>query len=224
MPIGSEQLRARFIQLANQTSVDIWIAGVNAAQGSTFDNVAIVEIGSNFIRVTNQAGTINAIVPMLPISSVDDAAGPGATPVVNTQSLRSRLIQFVRQFTIDIYVTGTPNPAITNATVTEVGSDYILVNGTAGGVALTNVYLPLQLLAGFDSNTATVNNPNITSTDFRAVLVELSVSNSNVIINLGGRLIAAPVQIVEVQSNFIRLNNTEQTVAPIFWIGTVQRL
>ncbi|WP_404449832.1 hypothetical protein LG307_08650 [Sutcliffiella horikoshii] len=220
MPIGSDQIRKRLIQLANQTAISIWIAGVATNQGATFSNVVIREIGSDYIRVTT--ATTNTIVPILPISSIDDVAGDGTTPSLTTRTLRSRLIEFFRETTVDIFVTGTVTPAVTNARVTEVGSDYIIVN-----VAGVNTYLPLTLLAGFRANTPITNTPTVISRDFRDVLVELSALNSNVIMNLGGRVVgtlAAPVNIIEVQSNFIRLNNSAQTVGTIFWIGSVTRL
>ncbi|MCM3616456.1 hypothetical protein M3936_02565 [Sutcliffiella horikoshii] len=222
MPIGSDQIRKRLIQLANLTAVDIWIAGVN--NNPTFPNAVIQEVGSDYIRVTiTSAGTTrNIIVPILPISSIDDVGGAGVTPTIVSRGLRSRLIEFVGDFTIDIFVTGTTTPAALNVLVTEVGSDYII--GNVGGV---NTYLPLTLIAGFRANTAITNTPTVNSRDFRDVLVELSALNSSVIINLGGRVVGtvqAPVNIVEVQSNFIRLNNSAQTVGTIFWIGSVTRL
>ena len=128
--------------------------------------------------------------------------------------------------TINIYVTGTTAvpAALVGVRVTEVGSDYIYVTQAATGL---NTYLPLTLLAGYEPVTSAPNTLTVNSRDLRDVLVELSALNSNVIISLGGRVVGtvqAPVNIVEVQSNFIRLNNSAQTVGTIFWIGSVTRL
>jgi hypothetical protein len=214
--IQSRTLRSRLIQQARQSAVDVWLLGATAR---SFENVPIREVGADYIRVNNNG--INALVNLALLGSLDNAAGTGVTPQVTSENFRSRIIEFARQFTVDIYIPGVAAASYTDVTIREVGSNYIRF--TTENPAIPNVYLPFPALAAIEQNgvLANPNIPVVTSRDFRSILIELAASDTSFLsLIIGGRSFLG-VQIEEVQSEFVRINNAAQTKIPILDIVSI---
>lgn len=211
--IQSRTLRSRIISLASENLVDVYITG-NAV--TPFFSVSIREVGGNFFRVSNGT-TINALINLFAVGSIDNAIGAGITPEVNSTDFRTRVIDFARVFTVDIYVPGLAAPFLTNVTIREVGSDYIRVTS-----ATVDRYVPFTTIAAIDQNSILVltNTPTVTSRTIRSVLITLA--NGDVVVDLivAGRVFLN-VQIDEVQSDYARINNTAQTKFPLLDIVSV---
>lgn len=211
--IQSRTLRSRIISLASENLVDVYITG-NAV--TPFLSVSIREVGGNFFRVSNGT-TINALINLFAVGSIDNAIGAGITPEVNSTDFRTRVIDFARVFTVDIYVPGLAAPFLTNVTIREVGSDYIRVTS-----ATVDRYIPFTTIAAIDQNLILVltNTPTVTSRTIRSVLITLA--NGDVVVDLivAGRVFLN-VQIDEVQSDYARINNTAQTKFPLLDIVSV---
>ncbi|MBH0161168.1 MAG: hypothetical protein ACQET8_00600 [Bacillota bacterium] len=211
--IQSRTLRSRIISLASENLVDVYITG-NAV--TPFFSVSIREVGGNFFRVSNGT-TINALINLFAVGSIDNAIGAGITPEVNSTDFRTRVIDFARVFTVDIYVPGLAAPFLTNVTIREVGSDYIRVTS-----ATVDRYIPFTTIAAIDQNLILVltNTPTVTSRTIRSVLITLA--NGDVVVDLivAGRVFLN-VQIDEVQSDYARINNTAQTKFPLLDIVSV---
>lgn len=211
--IQSRTLRSRIISLASENLVDVYITG-NAV--TPFFSVSIREVGGNFFRVSNGT-TINALINLFAVGSIDNAIGAGITPEVNSTDFRTRVIDFARVFTVDIYVPGLAAPFLTNVTIREVGSDYIRVTS-----ATVDRYIPFTTIAAIDQNSILVltNTPTVTSRTIRSVLITLA--NGDVVVDLivAGRVFLN-VQIDEVQSDYARINNTAQTKFPLLDIVSV---
>jgi hypothetical protein len=214
--IQSRTLRSRIIPLASENLVDVYITG-NAV--TPFFGVSIREVGGNFFRVSNGT-TINALINLFAVGSIDNALGAGITPEVNSTDFRARVIDFARVFTVDIYVPGLAAAFLTNVTIREVGSDYIRVTN-----ATVDRYIPFTTIAAIDQNLilVTTNTPTVTSRTIRSILITLA--NGDVIVDLivAGRVFIG-VQIEEVQSDYARINNTAQTKFPLLDIVSVDVL
>jgi hypothetical protein len=215
--IQSRTLRSRIIPLASENLVNVFITGNNA---TPFSSVSIREIGGNFFRVFNAATGINALINLFEVGSIDNAAGAGITPEVNSIDFRDRIIEFARVFTVDIYVPGLLVPFLTNVTIREVGSDYIRVTS-----ATVDRYVLFTSIAAVDQNLilVTTNTPTVTSRTIRSVLITLA--NGDVIVDLivAGRVFNG-VQIEEVQSDYARINNAAQTKFPLLDIVSIDVL
>ncbi|WP_416731348.1 hypothetical protein [Fictibacillus sp. JL2B1089] len=211
--IQSRTLRSRIISLASENLVDVYITGNSL---TPFISVSIREVGGNFFRVSNGT-TINALINLFAVGSIDNAIGAGITPEVNSTDFRTRVIDFARVFTVDIYVPGLAAAFLTNVTIREVGSDYIRVTN-----ATVDRYIPFTTIAAIDQNLILVltNTPTVTSRTIRSVLITLA--NGDVVVDLivAGRLFLN-VQIDEVQSDYARINNTAQTKFPLLDIVSV---
>ncbi|ANC76695.1 hypothetical protein ABE65_007725 [Fictibacillus phosphorivorans] len=212
--IQSRTLRSRIIPLASENLVNVFITGNNA---TPFSNVSIREIGGNFFRVFNAATGINALINLFEVGSIDNAAGAGITPEVNSIDFRDRIIEFARVFTVDIYVPGLAAPFLSNVTIREVGSDYIRVTSTT-----LDQYIPFTSIAAIDQNLIllSTNTPTVTSRTIRSILITLA--NGDVVVDLivAGRFFPS-VQIDEVQSDYARINNAAQTKFPLLDIVSV---
>ncbi|MBH0166072.1 hypothetical protein IHV12_14205 [Fictibacillus sp. 7GRE50] len=215
--IQSRTLRSRIIPLASENLVDVYITG-NAV--TPFNSVSIREVGGNFLRVFNLVNGINALINLFEIGSIDNTLGAGVTPEVNSTDFRSRVIDFSRVFTVDIYVPGLAAAFLTNVTIREVGSDYIRVIS-----ATVDRYVLFTSIAAVDQNSilVTTNTPTITSRTLRSVLI--SLANGDVVVDLivAGRVFLN-VQIDEVQSDYARINNTAQTKFPLLDIVSIDIL
>jgi hypothetical protein len=215
--IQSRTLRSRIIRLASENLVTVFITGTTT---TAFANVSIPEVGGNFFRVTNTTFGINALINLFEIGSIDNATGAGVTPVVNSTDFRTRVIDFARVFTVDIYVPGLAVPFLQGVTIREVGSDYIRVTN-----ATVDRYVLFTSIAAIDQNSILLltNTPTITSRTIRSVLITLA--NGDVVVDLivAGRQFLN-VQIDEVQSDYARINNAAQTKFPLLDIISIDIL
>lgn len=224
--IGSKGYRELFIELAPRTLVNIWTAGTGSGT-PTFSDVAIQEIGGDYVRVVNVAGTTNAIVQLLPLASVDEIPNTmGVTATRTTKSFRSRLIEFASQNTVDIYIPGVQAAFITGATITEIGSDYIRATGTSLQTGAFDGYLPLIAVAAVEQVAAMMSTPNFTTQNFRDILVRLANANTPIQATIGRAAAIDDALIAEVESDHVRLvypavDTVTTTWVQIKWLTAV---